>query len=412
MYVQYYKLKGRPFGLHPEPRFFFNSKTHKQALSCLGYGLGQKQGFVVITGDSGTGKTVLLSALLHMLSQTQVVTARIINTQLQNEEMLRYVAAELGLPYENLTKVRLLKYIESFLRECQSNGQRVVVIIDEAQNLSDSAVEELRMLLNLAPGDASLQFVLLGQTRLQEHLCTEAFGPVRKRVVASYHLKYFNEEETKAYIIQRLRTVGWEGEPKLSSSAYIAIHDYSNGVPGIINLLCERAFQTAYLDERRQISAEDILNSIDELSHGFSDSDSSGIIVEDADLPNNADVIKTGSLTVEISGVGDAADSTSVEKVELSVKKKSVTTSILFEELSIEPIMIETNDASLDGRIDSEVEAWLKKKKKLTGTSSYRQMDITKKIFNRRKKEKIPSKDSFPPLKDLSFDEFENTVEK
>ena len=196
MYVKYYKFNGKPFGLNPDPRFFFNSNTHRRALSCLGYGLGQGQGIIVITGDSGTGKTTLMSALQHMFKQTNIITARVIITQLQSDEMLRYVAAELGLPFENLTRVSLLKSIEAFLQECKSKGVRVVVIIDEAQNLCGSAIEELRMLMNLVTGNESLlQFVLLGQTRLQKDLHTEAFELLKQRIVTSYHLDYFDEEE-------------------------------------------------------------------------------------------------------------------------------------------------------------------------------------------------------------------------
>ncbi len=281
MYVKYFKFKGKPFGINPDPKFFFNSKTHKRALSCLGYGLGQGQGFVIITGDSGTGKTTLMSALSHMLANTNIITASIINTQLQDDEMLRYVAAELGLPFEGVSKVSLLKSIEVFFSKCLSNNNRVIIIIDESQNISDSAIEELRMLMNLVKGnEAVLQFVLFGQNSLKQHLLSDLFESIRQRTVASYELTNLGEAETKAYITLRLRAVGWVGDPEISPGAYLAIYESSEGIPAKINMICGKLLQAASVKGSHLIIEEDVQNIDREMNHNFSDYAFSGSLVE------------------------------------------------------------------------------------------------------------------------------------
>ncbi len=282
MYVNYFKFSGKPFGINPDPRFYFNSNTHKKALLYLGEGLGNGQGFIVVTGDSGMGKTTLMTALQYMLDDTNIVIARIVNTQLDSGELLRYVAAELNLPYEDLSKVSLLKSIEHLLLECQTNNQRVVVIVDEAQSLSDSAIDELRMLMNIISDNNSLiQIILFGQTRLKEQISSDNFEPLKQRIVAKYHLEYFDQQQTKAYIFHRLRTVGWIGNPAISPEAFIAVHQHSKGIPAKINMICERILLAACLKGTDIVSATDVLNIVREMDNDFSDIDFQNSLVED-----------------------------------------------------------------------------------------------------------------------------------
>ena len=429
MYVQYFKLKGKPFGLNPDPKFFFNSSTHKRALSCLGYGLGQGQGFVVITGDSGTGKTTLMSALLHMLAQTNIITARVINTQLQCDDMLRYVAAELGLPYEDLSKVTLLKSIESFMEKCRSNGKRIIIIIDEAQNLSESAIEELRMLMNLVTGnEALLQFVLLGQTRLQEQLYTEALEPLRQRIVTSYHLGSLDEEETRAYIIQRLRTVGWVGDPEFSPGAYLAIHEYAHGVPAKINMLCGKVLQAACLNDSHELLEEDVLNIIRELNHNFSEQEFSGSIVEgviDA-LQAKQSSVSTVAKTVEQIKPEGVVEETVEETIELIDTPKEEKIEIIdvennsnqedlpvvSEQITIDQALLETDQLQASEKADGEIHQWLQEQKQRINTVRQDQVpsELTRTSQTKEKERTSEHSDSYS--EDLPLSNFEDTIEE
>ena len=434
MYVKYYKFNGKPFGLNPDPKFFFNSHTHKRALSCLGYGLGQGQGFVVITGDTGTGKTTVMSALMHMLAETNIITARIINTQLQSEEMLRYVAAELGLPFEELSKVSLLKSVESFLEDCRSRGKRIVVIVDEAQNLSKSAVEELRMLMNLVVGNEPLlEFVLLGQTSLQEKLYTEAFEPLRQRIVTSYHLEKLDEEETKAYIIQRLRTVGWIGDPDLSPGAFIAIYEQTHGIPAKINMLCGKVLQAACINESHEIVEQDVLNIVREMNDSFSDHDFSGSLVEGvidalvakrekklgitkpvvaeekASSPENALQEAIEEKTIEL-----VDNSSSEEEIELTAVEDFLEDDnlpLVSDQITIDQALIEAGTIQTDDEMDEEIGQWLQQQKQRIHSSRKNQVGSDKNVTNQSKKKKSIFESSDTLLDGLSIDDLENTIE-
>ncbi len=442
MYVKYFNFNGKPFGLNPDPKFFFNSHTHKRALSCLGYGLGQGQGFVVITGDTGTGKTTVMSALMHMLSQTNIITARIINTQLQSEEMLRYVAAELGLPFEDLSKVGLLKSVESFLEDCRSKGKRIVVIVDEAQNLSKSAVEELRMLMNLVVGNEPLlEFVLLGQTSLQEKLYTEAFEPLRQRIVTSYHLEKLDEEETKAYIIQRLRTVGWIGDPDLSPSAFIAIYEQTSGIPAKINMLCGKVLQAACLNDSHEIVEEDVLNIVREMNNSFSDHDFSGSLVEgvidalvekrqkklgitkpvvaevETNTPENVLPENTLEEAIEEETIELVDNTSSEEEIELTAVEDNLESSLeddnlplVSDQITIDQALIEAGTIQTDEEMDEEIGQWLKQQKQRIHSSRQKQAGSDKNLMNQSTKK--PTIEGSGSLSGgLTLEDLESTIE-
>ena len=250
MYESYYGLSAKPFQLKPDPHFFFGSKGHKRAMAYLEYGLSQGEGFIVITGEVGAGKTTLVRNLFENMKSEKIIAAHIVNTHLDAEDTLRTVAAAFGLPYENVSKTTLLTGIEQFLRQCEQQGKRALLVVDEAQNLSSRTVEELRMLSNFQTAEKSLlQTFLLGQPEFRKTLHSRDMQQLRQRVIATYHLGPMDAAETRAYIEHRLHTVGWSGDPSLSEDAFAAIHEYSNGIPRKINTLCDRLFLMGYLED-------------------------------------------------------------------------------------------------------------------------------------------------------------------
>jgi general secretion pathway protein A len=260
MYTEFYKFTGLPFQLTPDARFFFASSGHAKAMAHLTYGLGQGEGFIIITGDIGAGKTTVVENLLRGLDARKYVAAKITNTQLGADDMLRMVASAFGIDQEGADKATLLRRFEAFLLRVHQQGQRALLLVDECQNLSVPALEELRMLANLQiDGRAPLQSFLLGQPQFRDTLARHELDQLRQRVIASYHLGPLNETETRSYIEHRLRTVGWSGsDPQLSDGVFTAIHRYCEGVPRKINTLCSRVLLYGYLEDRHALNEIDV----------------------------------------------------------------------------------------------------------------------------------------------------------
>ncbi|MET1253770.1 XrtA/PEP-CTERM system-associated ATPase [Aliikangiella maris] len=258
MYESYYKLSGKPFQLAPDPFFFFGSSTHKRALAYLKYGLSQGEGFIVVTGDVGTGKSTLVRTLFGSLEgKNDVVAAELINTQLDSTDILRMVAATFGLAHKENKKSSLLKNLENFFIARSKEGKRCMLVIDEAQNLPFETLEELRMLSNLYhDGKTLLQIFLLGQSEFREHLRDPALEQVRQRVTASYHLAHLDVEETQAYVEHRLRKVGWDNLPSFTAESFQLIYDFTEGVPRKINTTCDRLLLYGFLEEKSRIDGE------------------------------------------------------------------------------------------------------------------------------------------------------------
>lgn len=266
MYESYYQLRDKPFQLNPDPRFFFASKGHKRAFAYLEYGLSLGEGFIVITGDVGAGKTLLVKSLLKKLENGSYLIGQLVSTQLDADDTLRSVASSFGLQAEGLTKSALLKSLEDYLRLAVRQNRRPLLIVDEAQNLDPRAVEELRMLSNFHENDKSLlQSFLLGQPEFRDTIQSPEMLQLRQRVIASYHLGPLDRAETIQYIVHRLNTAGWQGNPTFSEDAFDIIHQFSAGVPRRINTLCDRLLLFGYLEERNVLDSSAVQEVISDL---------------------------------------------------------------------------------------------------------------------------------------------------
>lgn len=257
MYDQFYGLQGRPFQLTPDPHFYFESATHRKALSYLGYGLAQGEGFIVITGDIGAGKTTLVGHLMNTIDPSRLTAVKIVSTQVEGDDMLRLAAQSFGLAVEGSPKAQILKQIEGHLHVQARAGRRALLIVDEAQNLPVSAIEELRMLSNFQLGGQSLlQIFLLGQPEFRDLLKSPELEQLRQRVIATHHLDPMMRREVEPYILHRLSLAGWQGDPQFTPEAFNAIYAATGGVPRRINVLMSRVLLLGALDQLSVIDAE------------------------------------------------------------------------------------------------------------------------------------------------------------
>jgi putative secretion ATPase (PEP-CTERM system associated) len=295
MYETYYGLSAKPFQLRPDPHFYFGSKGHKRAMAYLEYGLSQGEGFIVITGEVGAGKTTLVRNLFNRLPSDQIIAAHIVNTHLDADDTLRMVVAGFGLPAEG-GKAELLARLEQFLRQADRQGKRALLVIDEAQNLSARTVEELRMLSNFQTDEQCLlQTFLLGQPEFRTTLHSPGMQQLRQRVIASYHLGPMDAQETRAYIEHRLQTVGWKGDPAFSDEAHAAIFAYSGGIPRKTNTLCDRILLMGYLEELHAFGAAEVQAVVSDIHEEF-------------DLPQDAQALQPAAAAAAPATANDGID--------------------------------------------------------------------------------------------------------
>ena len=285
MYENFYNLSGKPFQLSPDARFFYNSSGHNRAMAYLRYGLRQGEGFIVITGGIGTGKTMLVSNLFNELDEDSVVAAQLVSTQIDENEVLRMISASFGLGHENLSKSALLRNLEAFFRARRAEGRRVLLVVDEAQNLPPRSIEELRMLSNYQEdGRALLQSFLLGQLELKQTLQGAGMEQVRQRIIAGYHLRALDRQELQAYAEHRLALVGWNNDPTVSEAAFDTIFSATGGVPRRINNLFDRLLLYGALEELHELEGSQVQTVVDEMAQefGHNETDASDEIVVSA----------------------------------------------------------------------------------------------------------------------------------
>jgi putative secretion ATPase (PEP-CTERM system associated) len=242
-------------------------------MAYLVYGVHQGEGFIVITGEIGAGKTMLANTLARRLASGNLVLAQVVSTQLKADDMVHMVAAAFGLPQDS-SKAVLLSRVEQFLLACHRQGKRALLIVDEAQNLPAASVEELRMLSNfVSAAKPLLQTFLLGQPEFRKMLQRPEMEQLNQRVIASCHLGPLDSEETAAYIVHRLQTVGWRSDPSFSAEAFAAIHQHTGGIPRKINILCDRLLLLGRLDEKHAFTSKEVAQVIEELPQNTAKTD-------------------------------------------------------------------------------------------------------------------------------------------
>jgi len=251
VYEEFYGLSGRPFQLTPDPDFYFESTSHKKALSYLGYGLSQSEGFIVITGEVGAGKSTLVAHLMQRIDPNQLSIARVVTSALDGEELIHVVAQSFGLEVEGHDKATALGLIERFLQDEARAGRRCLLIVDECQNLDIEALEELRMLSNFQLGSHPLlQSLLLGQPEFRALVANHPeLEQLRQRIIASHHLDALGQDELEAYVRHRFEHVGWQGNPALSDGFFPALYTATDGIPRRVNQVMNRMLLLGAVEE-------------------------------------------------------------------------------------------------------------------------------------------------------------------
>ena len=267
MFDNFYNLTGKPFQLTPDPEFYFRSITHRKALSYLGYGLAQGEGFIVITGEIGSGKSTLVAHMMESLDRNAVTVAQIVTSKLDEEEVVHVVAAAMGLDVEGHDKATALTEIENFLHEEARAGRRVLLVVDESQNLSVEALEELRMFSNFQLGNHPLlQTLLLGQPEFRTTIQSDpGLEQLRQRVIAAHHLEPMQKSEIEPYIVHRLEKVGWDGNPAFDQRVFAELFEASKGIPRNVNQIANRLLLLGAVEERNRIDAAMLQSVLSEM---------------------------------------------------------------------------------------------------------------------------------------------------
>jgi len=257
MFETHYGLTGRPFQLTPDPRFYFESATHRKAMSYLGYGLAQGEGFIIITGEIGAGKSTLVAHLMQTVDKARLTAAQIVTTQLKGDDLLHMVASSFGIATAGLDKTGTLAAIEHFLHNEARAGRRCLLVVDESQNLPMPALEELRMLSNFQLGSHPLlQIFLLGQPEFRAMVHgAPGLEQLRQRIIATHHLGAMELHELQPYVEHRMKLVGWNGRPGFSDDLWARLFAETGGIPRKVNMLINRVLLMAAVDDRDMVDA-------------------------------------------------------------------------------------------------------------------------------------------------------------
>jgi len=294
MYKEFFGLRANPFNVNPDPRYLFLTRHTEEALACLTYGIQSRKGFVLLTGEVGTGKTTLINKLLEWLRLQQVATAFIFNSRLNVPQFLDYMMADFGIPCDSRAKSQVLLRLYNWLLDRYRAGETAVLIVDEAQNLSEEVLEEIRMLTNLETfTEKLLQIVLVGQPELEQKLKQPQLRQLRQRLTLRAKTHPLTLDETKAYVHQRLRIAGSNGQQIFDPEALVSIHRYASGIPRVINLLCEHCLVSAFVDQQKIIAP----TVVDAVARDFDlgDSTTSGNVLPAPPAsgnPNNFDLVE------------------------------------------------------------------------------------------------------------------------
>ena len=308
MYAEFYGLSGEAFLLTPDHRFFFGSSGHAQAMAFLNYGISRGEGFIVVTGDIGAGKTTIVGRLSASIDPKRIISAHVVTTLLKGTDLLRLVASAFGLTNVAHDKAGILAQLQEFFQQAYRSKKRVLLLVDEAQNLSIDALEELRMLSNFQVGaQAPFQSFLIGQPQFRTLLAHPDLEQLRQRVIASYHLGAVSRSECGEYLEHRLRCVGWEGDPFFEPDAVDAIYEKTEGIPRKINNLCSRLMLYGFLEELHRFGRADV----ERVS---------------ADLENERQIDSSTSMALPVNGNGNGSMPASIS--EAAFASQSVTTQI------------------------------------------------------------------------------------
>ena len=304
MYERFYNLRERPFALSPDPEYLYLSRVHREALDAIRYGIESRAGFIVVTGEVGAGKTTLLQTLLRQLDDRTVV-ARIVNTTLEPRELLEAILLDFGLTTAERSKPALLRELGQFLVQQRAHGRRPLLVVDEGQNLSAEALEEVRLLSNLETEKSKLlQILIAGQPNLRDTLAEPGLEQFRQRVAVSYHLTALDAPDTAAYIKHRLEHAAL-GEPlRFPADAADLVHKYSGGVPRIINVICDATLVFGYAEERRTIDQWLVQEVVSEL-------EATGVLVQ----PKAAASVRPKPAAVAPATIAAAAPSTDMDAI-------------------------------------------------------------------------------------------------
>ncbi len=267
MYLKYYGLTEPPFDITPNPRFLFYSAKHREAFNHLLYGIRERKGFVQLTGEVGAGKTTLCRAMLDQLNG-QYSTALILNPSLNADQLMKAIATEFGLPIQGmgLDRLDMLALFNEFLLRQVENGKDAVLIIDEAQDLPDEMLEQVRLLSNLETDNRKLlQIVLMGQPELRDRLNKHELRQLRQRITVRYHLRPLSKSEVSQYIQHRLEISGAKGVPSFTRAALWRVYKYTKGIPRLVNALCDKALLAGYVNQRKSIDYRTVGTAIREL---------------------------------------------------------------------------------------------------------------------------------------------------